>query len=323
MVLTKDGKALTANGKLLKGNVGLVKVNELPENPQENIIYESEEYTDFNVFIVDNYVPTTIFTLEEIIAAQTFFYHLFYYVVDELPDTPLESDVVNLTPVHIYIYNDIPYIYGNVGYGNMWISVSQVFNALNPDFAYIDKGYTQSIDIFEVPTTNDQYVYVTYKKRAGINSKRGGLAVLRDGKYIDYETIFYKTITKLDSNMKVIPKDAFYDCKKLTEVILPKVVTIDGCAFCNCNFLEYVDLRGEDRPIFFEYNAFDGCASLFDIYTNNSRIIELDTISVFDGTTNNLTIHVRPELVEEYQTATNWSILIADERIKIVGDIND
>ena len=44
MVLTKDGKALTFNGKLLKSNSDLIKVDELPsENIKEGIIYKSAE----------------------------------------------------------------------------------------------------------------------------------------------------------------------------------------------------------------------------------------------------------------------------------------
>ena len=316
MVLTKDGKALTANGKLLKGNSGLIKVDELPENPQENVIYQVNEISDIDVYFKeDNAVPTSLYDVIWGMFDAT--PSMFYYVVSEFPSTPNVSDLQTFSTIHVYINNDIPYIYGNVGYGNMWLDVATITENIT-GIAYDNKGYI-----------NDPYfikyrgVYVTYKKqKIGIYSEYGAISVFKDGKYMDYESIFYKTITKLDSNIVIIPSCSFEDCTKLTEVKLPKVENIYWYAFSECYNLTSVDLRGEDRRIYLDSGAFSLCHSLLNVYINSTQIVNMVDTSTFEGCYN-LTVHVRPELVEQYENATNWSILIANGDITIVGDVYD
>ena len=81
-----------------------------------------------------------------------------YYIVDDLPDSPYISDMSTFTSVSVYIYNDVPYIYGDLGTGNnSWIKISDLINRLLST-TLTDKGW-----IYWIPSITDDGVYILYK----------------------------------------------------------------------------------------------------------------------------------------------------------------
>ena len=66
------------------------------------------------------------------------------------------------------------------------------------------------------------------------------------------------------TNTETIPQKAFYDCDRLTEIILPDTVkTIESMAFDSCTGLRSIDLP--DALTSIGYSAFFGCSSLTEI----------------------------------------------------------
>ena len=94
-------------------------------------------------------------------------------------------------------------------------------------------------------------------------------------------------------NATSIGVDAFYGCSKLTSVSFPNATSISNYAFPNCSNLSILILG--KRAILLNSNAFIGA--------------------------NNVIIYVKPEDLEWYSTATNWSILYAQNRIKSIEDL--
>ena len=66
-----------------------------------------------------------------------------YKVVTELPTTGEVTDLQTFSVIYCYIYNNVPYVYGNAGAGNMWIPVSTLFAEMGVPVE--DKGRTYNI----------------------------------------------------------------------------------------------------------------------------------------------------------------------------------
>lgn len=77
-----------------------------------------------------------------------------YKIVTELPTTGEVTDLQTFSVIYCYIYNNVPYVYGNAGTGNMWITVSALASQMGVPVE--DKGRTQNI---YVETEIGLYVY--------------------------------------------------------------------------------------------------------------------------------------------------------------------
>ena len=140
----------------ISGGSGIIEVEELPtENIQEGVIYKVNKISDVDVlgWLGEPYIPVN---LEQFIINFGATPTLIFEVVDSLPSTPNVSNLQTFSPAYVYIQNDIPYVYGNAGYGNMWLDIATIFNSL-AGTNLENKGYVSNInDIVEAG------LYVTY-----------------------------------------------------------------------------------------------------------------------------------------------------------------
>ena len=101
---------------------------------------------------------------------------------------------------------------------------------------------------------------------------------------------------------------AFYNCEKLQNVNIPKCTIIKGSAFQYCNFKK-IDLNFVEK---IESSAFYNCTALECVKISNTETMcVLADTSAFHGTliaSGNGYIYVPDKLIEQYKTATNWSV---------------
>lgn len=131
-----------------QGGGGIIDVEALPGE-----YYDIECYANFPAEIGGGY-----YTMAQLIQDTGATSTPIYYVVDTLPTDAKTTDFVGMSEVHCYIYNDIPYFYGDAGYGNMWVTFADVLTQTNPDIVLPNKGFTN-----DITTETEAGIYVTYK----------------------------------------------------------------------------------------------------------------------------------------------------------------
>lgn len=144
---------------------GIIEVDSPPtENITKNTKYQVTGYIDVAVYAVAagyNYTNLT-----DILLAANPVATIAYYVVDEFPANPLLSDIVTYTAFNVYIKNDIPKVYADVGTGGMWLDISalltEVYASQGLELQFLNRGYIDNIDN---NTETSAGVYVTYKDR--------------------------------------------------------------------------------------------------------------------------------------------------------------
>lgn len=125
--------------------------------------------------------------------------------------------------------------------------------------------------------------------------------------------------------LKTIPDSGLSDCDKLNVVDVPMVESIAGYGLEYCKALPSIRL-----PVISSIgsSAFAHCIVLKDIYIGSSSVPTLSSVAAFAYTpiamsgsysSADARIHVRSEMVEAFQAATNWSTFAS----KIVGDYSD
>ena len=128
--------------------------------------------------------------------------------------------------------------------------------------------------------------------------------------------------------LRNIPDSAFERCQQLlsSEVDFSSVQSIGYNCFYNCEALTSLRFPALNAAI--ARYAFDSCYALTDVYIGSTTLIGLANVNAFNNTpiamsgshaSADARIHVRAELLNDFKTATNWSIF-AD---KIVGDYTD
>ena len=153
-----------------------------------------------------------------------------------------------------------------------------------------------------------------------------------------------RTITEFnDDSLNAIGIYAFYDCSALTSVDFPSVTSIGTYAFYNCSKLTSVDfpaltsigtyaffycseLTSVDFPALTSIGsyAFHYCSKLTTIILRSQTLCTLSNTSAFTGSpfaSNGTggTVYVPQALIEQYQTATNWSTLYASGKCNFVA----
>lgn len=113
------------------------------------------EYKDVNVYV--RFDESTYMTFLQILQSEGLNADITYYVVDELPTEGKVSDFNSLTPIHCYIANNIPYMYGDLGGGNTWVTLSSMMAGF--DIPMLDKGFTS-----DITAETEAGIYVTYKE---------------------------------------------------------------------------------------------------------------------------------------------------------------
>ena len=141
--------------------------------------------------------------------------------------------------------------------------------------------------------------------------------------------VYCKKLTQANFPLlRNIPDSAFERCQQLlsSEVDFSSVQSIGYNCFYNCVALTSLRFPALNAAI--ARYAFDSCYALTDVYIGSTTLIGLANVNAFNNTpiamsgshaSADARIHVRAELLNDFKTATNWSIF-AD---KIVGDYTD
>lgn len=105
-----------------------------------------------------------------------------------------------------------------------------------------------------------------------------------------------------------VDSSAFSYCEKLQNVNIPKCTIIEGFTFEYCNFKK-IDLNVVEK---IGYGAFGNCKLLECVkLLNTETVCVLVDKSAFQETlieSGNGYIYVPDKLIEQYKTATNWSV---------------
>ena len=136
-----------AMGVKVGKRAGVIDVEALPKG----------RYYDIECYYKYDTDSSSCMTLEELFISGGANPSVTYYVVDALPENPNVSDLVNANPVHIYILNDIPYVYGDAGSGNVWLGVTDALAGVG--VTTTAKGFTS-----DITAATEVGVYVTYKE---------------------------------------------------------------------------------------------------------------------------------------------------------------
>lgn len=125
-----------------------------------------------------------------------------------------------------------------------------------------------------------------------------------------------RSITSIENDeVTSIGSCAFRDCSNLTSVSFPNVTSIGNSAFQSCSNLTSVSFPNVTS---ISGNAFQSCTNLsIVILGKRAKLSNLNAFSDAD----NAIIYVQPEDLSWYSTATNWSTLYAQNRIKSIEDL--
>ena len=121
-------------------------------------------------------------------------------------------------------------------------------------------------------------------------------------------------------NLSTISTYAFNSCSVLERVYFPILKSLSTNVFQNCKALTYANLGNINS---LGGRVFYNCNALTDVYLGYKGLVNLANVDAFGGVTAGLKIHVRPEYADQYTNATNWSSLIENGTIVIVGDYKE
>ena len=129
----------------------------------------------------------------------------------------------------------------------------------------------------------------------------------------------FNSCTKLASvslpNATSIGGNAFSYSPQLASISLPNATSIEGSAFASCTKLASVSLPNATS---IKNYAFNSCTKLASVILGKRAT--LSNSNAFNNA-NSAIIYVQPEDLTWYSTATNWSTLYAQNRIKSIEDL--
>ena len=125
-------------------------------------------------------------------------------------------------------------------------------------------------------------------------------------------------------NVTTISQHVFWECKEMKIMKTPKLKKCVNSHCMDCKKLETVYLNSVTE---IESSSFYNCLNLKDVYFGIDGVVTLKGTNVFSSAGRDnlgyVNIHVKAEYVDQYITATNWSSLITEGKIVIVGDYTD
>ena len=125
-----------------------------------------------------------------------------------------------------------------------------------------------------------------------------------------------RSITSIENDeVTNIGSNAFQSCGALTSVSFPRVTGIGSNVFQSCSNLTSVSFP---KVTNIGSSVFHSCGSLTSVILGARA--SLTNSNSFSGA-NNAIIYVKPEDLSWYSTATNWSTLYAQDRIKSIEDL--
>lgn len=238
---------------------GIIDVTELPTNPTEGAVYRVTEPMNVDVYIGLGGMTISLFDL---LASQVSSPVITYSVVDSLPTSPNVSNLQSLSPLYVYICEDVPYFYGDAGNGEMWLTLSAMLSA-TMGTTFPDMGYVEHL-AFAIGVG----IYVTYKKDvlAVVEKSIYGYDGGWENRYNDVVGLLTKTIKnlKIPDGVVFIGENAFSHCSSLTSITIPDSVMIIGSyAFSSCSSLTSITIPDSVTEI--GGCAFEHCSSLTSI----------------------------------------------------------
>jgi len=149
------------------------------------------------------------------------------------------------------------------------------------------------------------------------------------------DSVIDGSITSIESDVTSIYQYAFYQDNKLVTAKLNSANTVGTYAFANCVKLKNVYL--DNATVLGQY-AFQSTAILERLFFPNIIrisngafyiagaltvviLLKQASLSSLGYMPSQIIYYVQPEDLEWYSTATNWSILYADNRIKSIEDL--
>ena len=155
-----------------------------------------------------------------------------------------------------------------------------------------------------------------------INKNITSIEIPEYTEWIGYEA--FRGCTKLTSiqlppGLKAIGWSAFTDCEGITSIELPdslELIEEQGLGFMS---LTTLTLPSKISTI---HNTAIYSPTLTDVYIKYDGIVTLMS-AYYTNFPKGCRVHVKPQYVDKYNEATNWSILIAEGTITIVGDVNE
>lgn len=121
------------------------------------------------------------------------------------------------------------------------------------------------------------------------------------------EEAIFPNVTRIDDS-------TLHACSKLETAVFDKATYIGLGSFLGDAKLKNINIRNIER---ISASAFWNCSNLYTIVLEKRAV--LDTMSAFTGCP--AIIYVKPEDLEWYSTATNWSTLYVQNRIKSIEDL--
>lgn len=115
-------------------------------------------------------------------------------------------------------------------------------------------------------------------------------------------------------NVTLIDDAVLQGCSKLETAVFDKATYIGLGSFQNDTKLKNINIRNIER---ISAGAFWSCSNLNTIVLEKRAV--LDVMSAFQNCP--AIIYVKPEDLSWYSTATNWSTLYAQDRIKSIEDL--
>ena len=204
-------------------------------------------------------------------------------------------------------------------------SNSKITNIPAYAFALLEQdGYTQcQLTSLSAPQVESIGAYgCSYQYNMPTPDFLGKLKTIGEGAFTHCDS--FTGDINLD-NLTDLGLSAFYACGGIETVSAPKVTEVIGNAFAMCSSLRDVDLAACTTI----GGAFSRCESLKTLHLGSQTVCTLTTEYAFEGEFGffgggdeygvdygTITVYVPDELVSEYQTATNWSVLVAVGRVQ-------
>lgn len=254
------------------GGGDIIEVDTLPEtNIGENAVYLVRGYYGIECYYRYGNRVFDYNTAKTIVLRKNPNAELTICVVDDEPSNPTTSDLVTFGEINIYIINNIPKVYGNVGSGNMWIGIAEILSQ-DLGYAITVRGFTN-----DIMAETAEGIYVTYLRNA-IATKNWGYH-LQNNKWVKdsrYREILTRQATEIFESdldgMIAVPTGFMADISisessggysngttELEKVTLPNtIITILDKAFYNCRNLTNINLPNSLKQI--GERAFENCA---------------------------------------------------------------
>lgn len=178
-----------------------------------------------------------------------------------------------------------------------------------------DSGGQMTVD--EMPT---RIAAIPSQDMTLINSliDRSIISIESDVNNVGYAAFFgcQSLKTAIFPNATSVGNDAMRSCARLTTIEIPKTIQITSTCFFGCAKLPRIFLQSVTALT--GQQIFWSCMALTTVIMGKRATLN----SANSFTNNNAIIYVQPDDLSWYETATNWSTLYANNRVKSVEELS-